>query len=126
MSAFVSHVLELMRPWAAVRARRMFGGHGLYRDDLMFALEADEQLYVKVDAQSQAAFVAAGCRPFIYAGKGRQVQMSYWTVPPDAIEQADAMAHWCGLGWQAALRAQALRRTPSRGAKHAVRSRRSR
>lgn len=55
MSAFVAHVLELMRPWATVRARRMFGGHGLYRDALMFALEADEQLYVKVDAQSKAA-----------------------------------------------------------------------
>lgn len=109
MSAFVDHVLELMRPWATVTARRMFGGHGLYRDGLMFALEAFDTLYLKVDAQSEPLFKAAGCSPFIYEGKGRSVQMSYWTAPPECAESAAEMARWCALGWQAALRAQATK-----------------
>ena len=54
MSEFVDHVLELMAPWAAVRARRMFGGYGLYRDTTMFALVADDTLYLKADAASRA------------------------------------------------------------------------
>jgi DNA transformation protein len=109
MSAFVAHVLELMQPWAPVSARRMFGGHGLYRDGLMFALEAFDTLYVKVDAQTEPLFVAAGGRPFVYEGKGRAVQMSYWTVPAECIEQSAEMARWCALGWQAALRARGAR-----------------
>lgn len=52
--------------------------------------------------------------------------MSYWTLPPEAIEQADAMTQWCALGWQAALRTQATRRTPPGGTTRAVRARRSR
>ena len=107
MSAFVAHVLELMRPWAPVSARRMFGGHGLYRDKLMFALEVDDTLYLKVDARTEAQFSAAGCAPFVYTGKGKPIRMSYWTVPPECIESPADMARWCALGWAAALRAQA-------------------
>ena len=46
MREFVAHVIELMQPWAAVSARRMFGGHGLYRDGTFFALIVDDTLYV--------------------------------------------------------------------------------
>ena len=35
------------------RSRRMFGGHGLYVDDLFVGLIAFERLYLKVDAQIQ-------------------------------------------------------------------------
>jgi DNA transformation protein len=35
---FVDHVVELMMDWATVSARKMFGGFGLYRKGLMFAL----------------------------------------------------------------------------------------
>jgi DNA transformation protein len=114
MSEFVDHVLELMRPWAAVTARRMFGGHGLYRDGLMFALEAFDSLYVKVDTQTAPQFAARGCTPFIYEGKGRLVRMSYWTVPPECVESSAEMARWCALGWQAALRAQDASPRPAR------------
>jgi DNA transformation protein len=106
MSGFIEHVLETMRPWAPVTARRMFGGHGLYRDGLMFALEAFDTLYLKVDAQTEPRFRAARCEPFVYEGKGRPVQMSYWTAPPECVESAGEMARWCALAWQAALRAQ--------------------
>ncbi|MDZ7652767.1 MAG: TfoX/Sxy family protein [Burkholderiaceae bacterium] len=106
MSGFIEHVRETMKPWAPVSARRMFGGHGLYRDGLMFALEAFDTLYLKVDRQTEQLFRAALCRPFVYEGKGRPVQMSYWTAPPECAESAAEMARWCAFAWQAALRAQ--------------------
>jgi DNA transformation protein len=109
VSGFIEHVLETMRPWAPVTARRMFGGHGLYRDGLMFALEAFDTLYLKVDAQTEPRFRAAHCEPFVYEGKGRSVQMSYWTAPPECAESTAEMARWCTLAWQAALRAQSAK-----------------
>ena len=50
----------------------MFGGHGLYVDDLFVALIAYERLYLKTDAQTRAAFEAAGCEPFVYDGEGKR------------------------------------------------------
>ena len=52
---FVSHVLDLMQSLGRVRARRMFGGYGIFIDGLMFALIADETLYLKADEESANA-----------------------------------------------------------------------
>ena len=43
---FVAHCLELLSPLGEARARRMFGGHGLYVDDLFVAIVAGERLYL--------------------------------------------------------------------------------
>ena len=102
-----THCLELLAPLGAVRARRMFGGHGLYVDDLFVALIADERLYLKVDAQTRAAFEAAGCEPFVYDGRGQAVTMGYWTAPDEAIESPALMLPWARLALEAALRARA-------------------
>ena len=51
---FTAHCLELLAPHGAARARRMFGGVGIYLDGLFIALIADERLYLKVDARPAA------------------------------------------------------------------------
>jgi len=114
----VQHLLDLMRGFAAVRARRMFGGHGLYRDDIMFALLADGDLYLKVDEQSRDVFVKRDLRAFTFSAKGRTVSLSYHEAPAEALEDEAVMAQWCRLAWEAALRSKA----PGAGAKRARRS----
>ncbi|HJR50079.1 MAG TPA: TfoX/Sxy family protein [Gemmatimonadales bacterium] len=58
---FRSFVLEqLARTTAAVRARRMFGGVGVYSGDLFFALLDDDVLYFKVDDTTPARFEERG------------------------------------------------------------------
>lgn len=103
----VQHVLDLMGGFARVRARSMFGGHGLYRDDLMFGLMVDGDLYLKVDEQALPHFTDRNLRPFTYEAKGRRVSLSYHEAPPEALEDEAAMANWCELAWAAALRTKA-------------------
>jgi DNA transformation protein len=55
---------------APVRTKRMFGGLGVYSGDLMMALVAYGELYLKVDDESKPAFERAGARPFVYESKG--------------------------------------------------------
>jgi DNA transformation protein len=105
----VDHCLELLAPLGAVRARRMFGGHGLYCDELFFALIASNRLYLKADAQSRPAFECAGCEPFIYQAAGRFTSIGYWTVPAEAMESAAQMQTWARLALAAALRARAAK-----------------
>lgn len=103
----VQHVVDLMGRFGPVRARAMFGGHGVYRDGVMFALLAEGGLYLKVDEQSRPAFIRRNLRAFSFTAKGRTVQLSYHEAPPEALEDEAEMAEWCQLAWQAALRAQA-------------------
>jgi DNA transformation protein len=103
---YVDHCLELLAPPGRARARRMFGGHGVYVDEVFVAIVADEQLYLKADAATQPAFAAAGGRPFVYEGKGRPMQMGFWCPPAEAFDSPAAMAPWCRLALEAALRAR--------------------
>jgi DNA transformation protein len=101
---FVAYVLELLQPLGRCSARRMFGGYGLYGDGLMFALVFDGRLFLKVDEQCKADFVAADCAPFVYSGQKQPIEMSYWTVPESALESAEDMAPWARRALAAALR----------------------
>jgi DNA transformation protein len=105
----VEQCLELLAPLGMVRARRMFGGHGLYVDDLFVAIVAFDKLFLKVDAQTQPAFAAAGCEPFVYDGKDRPITVGYWTVPAEAMESPGLMQPWARQAIAAALRARAAK-----------------
>ena len=105
-----SHCLELFAPMGAGRSKRMFGGHGIYVDDLFVALIVADRLYLKADDASRATFAQAGCEPFIYDGAGKKVTVSYWTVPAEAMESPALMQPWARLAIDAALRARASKR----------------
>jgi DNA transformation protein len=110
---YVAHCVELLSASGAVRVRRMFGGWGLYLDELFVALILNEQLYLKVDEQSKERFAAEGCAPFVYQAAGKTVSGGFWSAPPEAMDSPALMAPWLRLAQQAALQAKAPRRPPS-------------
>jgi DNA transformation protein len=102
----VVHALELLGPLGPTRARRMFGGFGLYADDVFVALVFGEQLYLKADDTTRPTFEAAGCQPFVYEAAGQPVSIGYWSAPDDAMESPALMLPWARLAFAAALRAR--------------------
>ena len=123
---FLDYVLETMSHSAAVTSRKMFGGYGLYREGLMFALIAGEALYFKTDAASVAQFEKAGSLPFVYQSATRLVRMSYWSAPAESLESPSEMRDWCQLAYAAALRAHVgAQPKVSRTAKPVPRSRKA-
>ena len=102
---FVTHVVDMLEPLGPVSARRMFGGYGIYLDRSMFALVADDTLYLKVDDESRGEFEAAGLDPFRYTKKGKSYQMSYHAAPEDALEDAELLRDWARKAVDAAMRA---------------------
>jgi DNA transformation protein len=108
---FVAHCLELLSALGAPRARRMFGGHGLYVDDHFLALIINEVLYLKADATARPAFEAAGCQPFGYiTAAGQRAVLAYWSAPDDAMESPGTMQPWARMAMASALRADAAKR----------------
>lgn len=106
-SSFLTFVLEVFAPLGRLSARRMFSGHGLFQDGLMFRLVFQEQLYLKVDAQSRPQFEAAGLQPFTYARQGKPVALSFHRAPESVFDEPDQARLWGTLALAAALRTKA-------------------
>lgn len=114
---FEGHCLDLFSPLGPVLARRMFGGVGFTLGGAFFAIgDPDEwRLWLKVDGATRAAFEAAGGEPFVYLGRGkREVSLSYFAPPPEALDDAEGMLPWARLALEAARRARAARLTRAR------------
>ncbi len=109
-SPFVSHVLELLQGIGLVRARKMFGGYGLFLQDLMFALVADEILYFKVDINTEKFFQDLGLEQFTYDKKGKIFSMSYYQAPERCLEDQSDMQSWAQQAFDVALRAAAKKK----------------
>ncbi|HWQ93990.1 MAG TPA: TfoX/Sxy family protein [Gammaproteobacteria bacterium] len=111
-SEFVEFVIEHMAPLGRVRARAMFGGHGIYQDDCMFAIIADDRLYFKADFTTRAEFEAKGLSPFTYIARRKTVTLQYFEAPPEVFEEPEAMRDWAQKAYGIALRARKTKITP--------------
>ncbi|HKP16083.1 MAG TPA: TfoX/Sxy family protein [Gemmatimonadaceae bacterium] len=84
---------QLRRVLPGVRAKRMFGGVGLYADELFFALIDDDVLYLKVDDETRPDFEQRGLGPFQPFGEG-SATMQYYQLPEDLLEDPEALRPW--------------------------------
>ena len=112
MSELSEHIRDVFQSFGRVEVRRMFGGYGLYHRGLMFALMADEVLYLKADAENAPDFQALGLPQFEYERRGKSVRMSYYRAPDSVMESLDEAAHWARRSFEAAARG---RRRPRAG-----------
>lgn len=101
-SGYADYIVELLAP-LYVTAKSMFGGYGLYRDGIVFAIIADEELYFKVGAANKADYEQAGSEPFSYDAKGKKVAMSYWRVPAELFDDQDALCTWAEKAYKVAV-----------------------
>ena len=115
-------IRDLFQGIGPVQIRRMFGGQGIYRDGMMFALESGGELYLKADPQTQDIFRDLGSRPFAYTSRdGRTTTMSYWLLPDSALDDPDAAADLARVAIEAARR---TKKTAKEKGGHAAPSRR--
>lgn len=116
---FQDLLVELFEPVGGVSFRRMFGGVGIFRHGLMFALVADDTLYLKADDDTSIAFKAEGSGPFVYDGKDRPVAMQYWRLPERLYDEPDEFRQWALNAFAVAERAR--EKNPKRGPRMAKR-----
>jgi|DewCreStandDraft_4_1066084.scaffolds.fasta_scaffold367069_1 DNA transformation protein len=110
--AFRDHVADLLSGFGPVAIRPMFGGAGVYREGVMFALIAYDTLYFKVDDATRGDYERAGLGPFTYEGNDAPVTMSYFQAPPEAMEDGELLIGCARKAFAAALRARAAKRRP--------------
>lgn len=107
---FLAEQLERLGP---VRFRGMFGGAGVYLDDLMFGLIFDETLYFKVDDRNRADYEAEEKGPFTYEmSDGTTGALHYYEVPERLYDDPDELVQWARKAMEVmrAARAEKLAR----------------
>lgn len=106
MSEFVEYLHEMFSEFGRINTRRMFGGYGIYREGLMFALVADDTLYLKVDRETEGCFAERGLARFQYHKQGKIVAMSYYEAPDEIYDDPGEAAVWGRRAYDAARRAR--------------------
>lgn len=86
-------LLEQLAPAGAVRARKMFGGAGLYLEGVFFGLVAEGRLFFRVDAESLRDYESAGSEPF-QPFPDKPSMRTYWEVPERVQADARALKTW--------------------------------
>jgi DNA transformation protein len=90
-----SALLERFNGMDRVTSRAMFGGFGIYKHKIIFALIIEGKLYFKVDEKIVADFEKAGSRPFEYQKEnGKTVVMSYWLLPDKVLKNKETLLQW--------------------------------
>jgi len=93
-ASFKEFVLDQLRSLPGLRAKAMFGGHGLYQANRFFGIVLDGRLYFKVDERSRPDYVTRGMKRFTYHRDGRTSAMDYHEVPADVLENPDELVRW--------------------------------
>src|SRR5688572_20471859 len=114
---FVAHVCDLLAPLGAVHARAMFGGHGIYVDEVFCAIVAHDTLYLKVDDGNRADYQALGYAPF-KPFDDKPTLMSYYEVPAEVMDRRTLFEQYAARALDAGRRA-ATRRASSPRTKQA-------
>ena len=98
-------IRELFSTFGTVGIRRMFGGHGVFADGMMFALEQDGELYLKADDLTIPKLAAENSEPFMYRARGREIALSYWKLPERLYDEPEEFAAFAREAFAAAGRA---------------------
>jgi DNA transformation protein len=92
--SFKDFVLDQLQGLDDIEARRMFGGFGLYREEIFFGIVHRGRLYFKTDDSTVRSYRKYKMKPF--RPNARQTLKSYYQVPVEVLEDADDLCNWAG------------------------------
>ena len=93
-NAFLTFVVSTLQGRYPLRSRAMFGGYGLYYNNVIMGIIIDDALYLKAEAQTAHYFATQGATPFSYEKNGKTITMCYWRVPEDVLENQEELESW--------------------------------
>ena len=96
--------MEILAPHGEITARSMFGGYGIYKNGVIFALIAYDELYFKVDESNKSQYKKFDSEPFTYEAKGKKGTLSYWKVPIEILEDEEQIGVWLNQSYGISLK----------------------
>jgi len=91
--SYLDFVLEQLAGVRRVSHRRMFGGVGLYSDDVFFAVIDNDTMFFKVNDETRPRYERRKMPAFAPI-PGKPPMRGYYQVPPGVLEDADELTKW--------------------------------
>jgi DNA transformation protein len=89
---FKDFIVDQLAALRGVTSRKMFGGHGLYRDGVFFGIVYKGRVYFRVTDDTLPAYRELGMKPF--RPNAKQTLKTYYEVPVDVVEDAERLTTW--------------------------------
>lgn len=107
---YLQYVLEQLDGLRGVVSRRMFGGAGLYQDDVFFGLLFRDTLYFKVDDSNRAEYESRGMGRFQPYADKPHMSFTYYEVLVEVLEDREELTAWARRSVAAAMAIEAKKR----------------
>ena len=85
---------DLFAAFGRITLRRMFGGEGIFVNGLIVGIVVRDQIYLKTDEATRAAYKNEGCKPFIFKTRTKKIASSYFAIPDRLYDEPDELAAW--------------------------------
>lgn len=100
---YVAYILDLLAPIGPFTTSRFFGGVGLSRSEVQFAMIMGNSLYFAVDDTTREQYTAAGMVCFSYLTKKGRVQVrKYFELPEEVLTDPAQLRLWANQAIQVA------------------------
>lgn len=107
---YVEYLADLFSVVSDTNVKKMFGGVGVFRHGLMFAISLKSgKIALKADEETIPAFEAQGCTAWVYenAESGKIVNMGYWYAPEHILDDPEELEIWAMKAFETAVRIDA-------------------
>jgi len=102
---YTEYVLEQLAPIGALTTGRFFGGMGLARSGVQFAMIMGNSLYFVVDDTTREKYTTAGMTCFSYSTRKGRIQVRrYFELPEAVLTDPAQLQSWANEAIQVAGR----------------------
>jgi DNA transformation protein len=119
---YLQYVLEQLAGLCGAVSRRMFGGVGLYHEELFFGLIMRDTLYFRVNEANRPDYEELGMRRFQPYADKPHLSFNYYEVPAHVLEDASELVVWARRSLQAAQTAGATKGPKTKTKRRAAKS----
>ena len=99
----LEHILDVLDGEEGISFKRMFGGYGLFKNELAVALILRSEIFMKVDQSNINDYKSAFSKPFTYKKNGKDISLSNWSIPSEILEDKDLFIEWFLKSYRVAL-----------------------
>ncbi|MCM8794922.1 MAG: TfoX/Sxy family protein [Candidatus Omnitrophica bacterium] len=97
--SFKDFVMDQLQRMPGVRAKAMFGGHGLYNGNNFFGIIYKGKLYFRTGPKTVSRYKQAGMKPF--KPNAKMTLKNYYEVPVEVLEDPYQIMVWAAEAEQA-------------------------
>lgn len=101
----LAFALEQLSGLDPIQTKRMFGGVGIFKEGLMFAMVSSDNVFrLKVDDSNKADFLAQSMEPLYHKNDRTKRAMDYYQVPVSVLENEALMTKWAQKSFEIAVK----------------------